>query len=155
MKTNKEKEIFKEKQRKLSFYKKALIKKATEGEKIFIEKCQYYGINYVFQKGFIAGNGFCIADFYLPQYRLVVEIDGKYHDTPKQRTRDHFKDEYYKKRRLNILRIKEEDVESFSFTYFWNIYDYSKPCPPNPIKRAKIERKKHYDLLRKKYAEFL
>ena len=45
-------------------------------------------------------------------------------------------------------------LNRFSFTYFWNIHDYSKPCPPNPIKRAKIERKKHYDLLRKKYAEF-
>lgn len=147
---------YKEKQRRLSLYQKCLRKKPTLGEQIFIEKCQHFKIDYIFQKGFIAGSGFCIADFYLPKYKTVVEIDGKYHNRRKQRIRDHYKDRYYKNRNLKVLRIKEEDVESF-------VFDFEKPKPiytkeqyenlkkEKQIKKQTREKKKKLEILRKKY----
>jgi very-short-patch-repair endonuclease len=116
-------EIIKDKQRKLYPRQRSLAKRQTEEEIIFKEYLEYYGIKYVFQKGFIAGDGFCIADFYLPEFNMVVEIDGKYHETAKQKIRDHFKDKYYAKRKMKVLRIKNEDVETFPISYFQNLTD--------------------------------
>ena len=57
-----------------------------------------------------------IADFYIPAIKLIIEIDGGYHETSKQKARDNFKDEHYKDRGFSVIRIKNEDVISFDFS---------------------------------------
>lgn len=114
-------DLLKTRMEKLIPRQAALRRNATEEEIIFKEYLEYYGIRYVFQRGFISGDNFCIADFYLPDFALVVEIDGPYHNTSKQKRRDSDKDNYYKKRHLNVLRIKNEDVEKFPISYFQNL----------------------------------
>lgn len=104
---------FGDEQRRLQFYKKELNKKSTPAEKEFARKLRLLKINYMFQKGFIK-DLFCIADFYIPSLRLIVEVDGGYHDNPKQKFRDNKKDSFYKSRKLKILRIKNEKVFELS-----------------------------------------
>jgi len=97
-----------------------LKKRATKSETIFMNRLTDLGVRYMFQKGFIKGNNFCIADFYLPKYKLVIEIDGGYHLTDEQIKRDKNKDNYYKERGFKVLHIKNEDVETFPLSFFEN-----------------------------------
>ncbi|MFA5300518.1 MAG: DUF559 domain-containing protein, partial [Lutibacter sp.] len=46
-------------------------------------------------------------------YNLVIEIDGKYHNSLDQSKRDKNKNQYYRDRGMRIKRIKNEDVEFF------------------------------------------
>jgi len=106
------------KQSLCSLRRNKLIKKATPYELLFKEKLDAAGIKYIFQKGFIIGNNFCIADFYLPNpYRLVIEIDGEYHNENNQKKRDLNKNKYYRDRGLRIKRIKNEDVLNFNVKF--------------------------------------
>lgn len=94
-----------------------LKKRATISELIFKGKLEMAGIKFIFQKGFIEGNNMCIADFYLPKpYRLVIEIDGEYHNLPAQQKRDLIKNQYYRDRGFRVKHIKNEDVEKFDVT---------------------------------------
>lgn len=88
---------------------------ATTAELKFKDKLDKCGIRYIFQKGFIAGNGYYIVDFYLPKpYKLCIEIDGGYHDTIGQKYKDGYKNRYLiEERGFRVLRIKNEDVDSF------------------------------------------
>jgi very-short-patch-repair endonuclease len=72
-----------------------LIKNATKEELIFSKLLDDLKIRYIFQKGFIKGDYFCIVDFYLPKpYKICIEIDGLYHLTEKQILKDKNKDNY-------------------------------------------------------------
>ncbi len=54
--------------------------------------------------------GSYIADFYCPEARLVIEVDGRSHLNNGAVVRDREKDEYLKKRDLSVLRLRNEDV---------------------------------------------
>lgn len=69
---------------------------------------------YHFQRGFIAGGVMYIADFYLPERRLVIEVDGYSHETVAGRMRDAARDSYFKSRALRVLHIKNEEVQGIS-----------------------------------------
>ena len=57
---------------------------------------------------------FYIADFYIKQLHLIIEIDGGYHTTIQQTNYDNDKDKRIKKQypTINILRIKNEDCSN-------------------------------------------
>ena len=50
-----------------------------------------------------------IADFYCAEKKLVIEVDGKIHDFQKEE--DQHREEIIKGLGLNVLRIKNEEVE--------------------------------------------
>lgn len=106
---------------KLNFIRtKELKKKATNSELIFKKRLENLNIKYMFQKGFIVGNGFYIADFYLPKpYKTIIEIDGEYHLSEKQIEYDKRRDLYFKNRRIKTIRIKNEDVETFDLNFLF------------------------------------
>jgi len=96
-----------------------LKKNATDAELLFKSRLEKEGIRFMFQKAFIMGNCFCIADFYLPKpARTVIEIDGDYHTTEKQIRRDYIKDKYYESRGFRVIRIKNSEVETFDISMF-------------------------------------
>jgi very-short-patch-repair endonuclease len=73
------------------------------------------GVNHKKQKGFIKGDFFCIADFYLPApYRTVIEVDGGYHKTSRQKYRDEMKDRYYGWRGFRVLRLSDSEAMSIT-----------------------------------------
>jgi very-short-patch-repair endonuclease len=51
-----------------------------------------------------------IVDFYIPDYNLVIEIDGEIHNTLKNKEYDSFKDTILKLYGLSILRITNEMI---------------------------------------------
>ena len=91
---------------------------STESEKIFKVKLKLSGFNYCFQYPLYTENTFYIADFYLPKYRLIIEIDGEYHDDPKQRIKDNHRTKDIEKLGLKVLRINNSSVKEMSENYF-------------------------------------
>lgn len=134
---------FQEKQKKLEIYKKELVEKATIPELIFKSRLEDSGIKFIFQKGFIGGNNFCIADFYIPSVKLVIEIDGGYHRTPEQKLRDANKDDYYKSRGFSVLRLWNSEVETFDLAYLIKskAIPKIKVKPHKPTNREKAQKK--------------
>lgn len=55
-----------------------------------------------------------IADFYFPEERVVVEVDGASHDTIEQWVKDRHRDLQMGKRDVLVLRFRNEDVHSRS-----------------------------------------
>lgn len=111
---NKEKDsssgrAFQLKQKTLFSRIKRLRENATPAEinlKAMLDLC---GIKYIFQKGFIQGNGYYVVDFYLPKPRkIVIEVDGNSHDGREEY--DKRKDDYLKKRKFKIVRITNQEV---------------------------------------------
>ncbi len=51
-----------------------------------------------------------IADFYCTSKRLIIEIDGEYHDSPEQRASDARRDRVMAEHGIATLRFKNEDV---------------------------------------------
>jgi len=93
----------------------ALLEHQTIGELRVAVLLGSLGERFIAQKGFIAGDDFCIADFYLPSpRRLVVEIDGPSHQAERQIVRDRFKDAYYRSRRCRVLRITEATARTIT-----------------------------------------
>jgi very-short-patch-repair endonuclease len=58
--------------------------------------------------------GHYIVDFYCPQEKLVIELDGAYHFDSVGFESDQVRDEYLRGLKIKVLRIENEDV-------FWNI----------------------------------
>lgn len=63
-------------------------------------------------KGLISKNRFYLVDFYLPAPRkLVIEVDGEYHNSLNQIKKDTARDYYITKiRRMHLLRISNRDA---------------------------------------------
>jgi very-short-patch-repair endonuclease len=51
-----------------------------------------------------------VADFYCAEKKVIVELDGKIHEFLK--TRDRKRDEILRSMKINVLRIKNEEVKN-------------------------------------------
>lgn len=105
-----------EKQKTLDARKKLLKRKATPGELVIkgllmiLVKEKRIPKRVMFQKGLIAGNGYCIVDFYLPFIGLCIEVDGGYHFTAKQKSYDNWKNNYIiNERKMRVFRINDKE----------------------------------------------
>lgn len=53
------------------------------------------------------------ADFYLPEYNMVIEVDGDYwHSLPDVKEKDTRKDKYLKSKGINVMHIKECELKT-------------------------------------------
>jgi very-short-patch-repair endonuclease len=100
------------KRSKNSRYARNLRANPTHSEVVFKSKIQGLSLGKVmFQKGFISKGLHCIVDFYLPDYKLVIEIDGAYHNNDKQIEKDKHRDIYLTKtRHFNLIRMTNEQA---------------------------------------------
>jgi leucyl-tRNA synthetase len=106
---------FKDKQKTLFDRLSKLRENATPSELAFRLLLDKANIKYIFQKGFINGNFYCIVDFYLPKpYKIVIEIDGGYHSTPEQQRKDWARTKYLNERGFRVIRFKNEDVQNLT-----------------------------------------
>lgn len=80
-------------------------------EKQFRDKLELGKIKFIAQKVYQDGSYGYIVDFYLPEFNTCVEIDGGYHDDPKQQIKDAYKDRYLISLGLKVLRIKTNEVK--------------------------------------------
>lgn len=49
--------------------------------------------------------GCYIPDVHNPKYRYVIEVDGSYHELPKQKVKDIKKDLYFNKLGYKVIRV--------------------------------------------------
>lgn len=94
-----------------------LIERATKSEKEFYELMDLLNVPYEKQypirlKGFLY-----FADAYLPDLCLVIEIDGRYHDTEKQRKMDDFRTLNLQKNGYIVERFRNEQVHDRIFIF--------------------------------------
>lgn len=84
-----------------------------ERMKYFLES---HNISYEDQKIFYiyADDGwiirYYIADFYLPESKLIIEVDGKFHDSQKQHDKNRTKDIVNSYPEIEVLRYKWADL---------------------------------------------
>ena len=53
-----------------------------------------------------------IADFLCLTEKLVVEVDGGYHDNPQQQQEDQWRKEYLQSKGYHVMRFKNEEVDT-------------------------------------------
>ena len=85
-----------------------LLKKATPAERAFCCYLASLGCAYRQQQGFYTPF-YRIADFYLPDQNLIIEIDGSYHDAEADRIKDA---RFLEARGIRTLRLTNEQVLS-------------------------------------------
>jgi len=53
-----------------------------------------------------------ILDFYCPQKKLIIELDGEIHNTKEAKEYDEVRDKYFKELDYKVLRFKNSEIES-------------------------------------------
>lgn len=76
---------------------------------LYREDCIHIG-TIVKQKIFMFQEDAFIADFFLPLIRLVFEIDGKHHDSPRQKSYDSYRTKLINNRKIRVIRFKNEEI---------------------------------------------
>ena len=94
-----------------------LIQTATKSERELIGFLKSEGIKYEFQKIFYYDSSYYIVDFYIPSAKLVIEVDGRYHDSSIQQ-----RDDLLRTRRLKsicgvneLIRFANEELKNRDF----------------------------------------
>lgn len=91
----------------------------TSIERKVKDQLKSFDIKFEEQKPIMGGH--FIVDFYLPEYRLVIECNGEYwHSLPDRIKRDRELEEYVKIRGRDILWLWENDIKDD----FFSISDY-------------------------------
>ncbi len=109
------------KQKGIEFSNK-LIANATKWELEFKSKLENLGIKFYFQQPIICSNKYLyIMDFYLPQFKLCIELDGKNHFTPSGIRKDKLRTHRLKKEKIQVIRIANADVNSIDDEYIIKI----------------------------------
>jgi len=88
---------------------RSLRKSQTYPEKILWERIRnrrFMGLK--FRRQFPIG--IYITDFYCPGKNLIIEIDGKIHDSKEQKTWDYDRELNLKSEEFNIIRFKAKDI---------------------------------------------
>lgn len=94
-----------------------LIEKSTPSELAFYELMDLLDVPYEKQYPIRLHGFLYFADIYFPQVQLVVEIDGKYHDTEKQKTKDYYRTLHLEQNGYKVRRFKNEDVDDINFIF--------------------------------------
>jgi len=93
----------------LKQFSRILRKNMTDAERLLwsrIRRKQLKGLQFYRQK--TIGN--YIVDFYCPELKLVIEVDGGQHYSAKGKDKDCIRDDYMKKSGIIVLRFSDRDV---------------------------------------------
>lgn len=94
---------------KLLPIKRRLRSNSTRAEELLWAKLrhkQFFTVKFRRQHGI----GPYIVDFFCPEKRLVVEVDGDTHATEAQQTKDHTREEYLRSLGLQVVRYTNDEV---------------------------------------------
>lgn len=93
----------------LTSKRKQLRNNATQAEKLLwyeLKKSQLAGRKFRRQHSI----GKYILDFYCPEERLAIELDGGQHEDDKQKVHDEVRTEYLNNLRISVIRFKNTDI---------------------------------------------
>ncbi len=93
-----------------STYKNAqfLRNNATQTEKILWNRLRNKALGVKFRRQHLIGD--YIVDFYCHKLKLVIELDGKYHENPNHKRMDEFREDVLKESGIKIIRFPDESV---------------------------------------------
>ena len=92
----------------LKEYARVNRREMTESEELLWDVLRKNIRNYRFRRQHPIGD--YIADFVCLPIRLVIEVDGGYHNTPEQQTEDQWRTDFLESRGYRVLRINNEEV---------------------------------------------
>ena len=94
-------------------FRRKLVDKMTRFERITLKYLRELDYRIEIQKIVFYSRGkFYIADFYLPDYKIVIEVDGKQHNFYKNRMRDDLRTHRLKKSGVrDVLRFSNEECK--------------------------------------------
>jgi len=86
---------------------------ATPAELLMMQKLRFRNIRFDFNYPVLTEKSFFTADFYLPKYGLIIELDGGIHSTEENQKKDVIKDVVYESLGYNVLRMWNSEVDTF------------------------------------------
>ena len=97
-------------------------KKPTEAESILWDylKGNVFGVH--FRRQHIIGQ--FIADFVCLSHKLIIEVDGKYHQLPNQKISDRERTDWLENKGFKILRFSNEQIISDTDRVLTIIHEY-------------------------------
>jgi very-short-patch-repair endonuclease len=99
-------------------YCSSLKEKQTEAELLVDKYLKKLNRQFVSQMPIKNDFSFYIIDFYIPRYKLCIEVDGGYHNLPEQKWRDEQRDKWLVKHGYKVLRFTNEEVMICTFQQF-------------------------------------
>ena len=87
-----------------------LLEKSPSAEKIACSILDKMGIRYIRQYPIWTGRKQYYADIYVPKYKLVLEIDGKYHYTDSQKRKDENRSAGIRRLGYHVCRLSNADA---------------------------------------------
>ena len=96
-------------------------------------KRQLDGYKFRQQHGF----GPYVLDFYCPEVRLRIELDGEIHDTPENKQKDADRTEFLQANKIEVVRFRnwevEEDIDNVILRIKEHIHERKNMFrPPTP-----------------------
>jgi very-short-patch-repair endonuclease len=88
--------------------RKSLRNNATKAERIFWYGLREGGCGARFRRQYGVGN--FILDFYAPEVRLGIELDGNFHNTDEELARDAWRQAIIEKYDIKIIRFRDEEI---------------------------------------------
>ena len=116
------------KAKKLQKIRNSLAKNPTVHENLFRLKLINWGLRFKFQK-IVCG---FVADFVLPQYDLIIEIDGKNHYTKWGVVRDQMRDAVLQNAGFSVLHIRNTEVEDYQYEDLMQFVEQTLKQPIDP-----------------------
>lgn len=104
-----------------SILQKKLKDKGSMTETHFAHLLDKAGIYYVREKAnYQIGTRWCYYDFFIPGCSLYIELDGREHEIPAQKSVDHEKEEIVRNKFLRIVRFTNHEILSLdSITLYY------------------------------------
>ena len=93
-------------------FRSDLIKNQTPSEARLKVILRLMGIKYEFQKIYYTKKSFYVADFYLTEHDIVIELDGGYHNTQEQKKKDSIRTKELKNDVRAVFRMTNNAVEN-------------------------------------------
>lgn len=96
-------------------FSKDLTTKATKWEVDFKKKLIELGVDFVFQHPVVCNKrNLFILDFYLPEYGLAIELDGKRHYTRAGASSDRRRTACLQKEGIQVMRFSNQKAQSLT-----------------------------------------
>ena len=91
-----------------------LMSKTSEAEKAAIRNCELLGYKVVRQQPIATGRKLYFADIYLPELKVIMEIDGGYHYTGKQKRKDSNRSAGIWRMGYHVVRLSNHDARNIN-----------------------------------------
>ena len=95
-----------------SNYRRELLAATTKAESAVGAILRRLGLAYIPQYPIATARKIYYADIYVPSLRLIIEVDGGYHETKEQKRLDNNRSANIRKLNIHLCRIRNSDAYS-------------------------------------------